>query len=71
MLRRRPHPHVRTVLLHPALAWLALAALYLAGAVLNFMLALSTARMWPLVLAVSLMVITGLCVTAAARSLRR
>ncbi|MPZ86192.1 MAG: hypothetical protein GEV28_39800 [Actinophytocola sp.] len=71
MLRHRPHRVARGVLLHPAFGWLALAALYLAGAVLNLLLAISTARMWPLVLAVSLMVVSGLCVTAAARSLRR
>lgn len=71
MLRHRPHRTARSVLLHPALGWLALAALYLAAAVLNLLLAISTAHMWPLVLAVTLMVIAGLCVAAAARGLRR
>jgi uncharacterized membrane protein len=71
MLRQRPHRSARNVLLHPALGWFALAALYLAGCVLNFMLSMSTARVWPLVLAVTLGVIAGLCVYAAARRLRR
>jgi hypothetical protein len=35
------------------------------------MLSMSTARVWPLVLAVTLGVIAGLCVYAAARRLRR
>lgn len=71
MLRHRPHRSARTVLLHPALGWLALAALYLAGGVLNFLLAVSTSRLWPIVLAATLGVIAALCVYAAARSLRR
>ncbi len=71
MLRHRPHRSARTVLLHPALGWLALTALYLAGGVLNLLLAVSTARLWPLVLAVVLGVIAALCAYAAARSLRR
>ena len=71
MLRHRPHRSARNVLLHPALGWLALAALYLAGCVLNFLLAISTARFWPLVLAVTLGVIACLCGFAAGRSLRR
>jgi uncharacterized membrane protein len=71
MLRHRPHRRARNALLHPALGWLALAALYLAGSVLNFLLALSTSRLWPLVLAATLAVIAALCVYAAARSLRR
>jgi len=70
MLRQRPHRSARNILLHPALGWFALAALYLAGCVLNFMLSMSTARVWPLVLAVTLGVIAGLCVYAAARRLR-
>ncbi len=71
MLRHRPHHSARNVLLHPALGWLALAALYLAGCVLNFMLAVSTARLWPVVLAAALGVIAALCVYAATRRLRR
>jgi hypothetical protein len=71
MLRHRPHRSAHTVLLHPALGWFALAALYLAGCVLNALLALSTARVWPLVLAVALAGISGLCLYAAARRLRR
>lgn len=71
MLRHRPHRSAHTVLLHPALGWFALAALYLAGCVLNALLALSTSRVWPLVLAVALGSISGLCLYAAARRLRR
>lgn len=71
MLRHRPHRSAHSILVHPALGWIALAALYLAGCVLNFILALSTRRLWPLVLAATLGVIAGLCVCAAARSLRR
>jgi hypothetical protein len=71
MLRHRPHRNVHTVLLHPALGWFVLATLYLAGCVLNAMLALSTSRVWPLVLAVTLGAISGLCLYAAARRLRR
>jgi uncharacterized membrane protein len=71
MLRHRPHRSAHTVLLHPALGWFALAALYLAGCVLNTMLAMSTSRMWPLVLSVALGVISGLCLAAAARRLRQ
>ena len=71
MLRHRPHRRARNVLLHPALGWFALAALYLAGCVLNLLLAVSTARVWPLVLAVLLGVIAALSVYAGARSLRR
>ena len=71
MLRHRPHRRARNVLLHPALGWFALAALYLAGCVLNFMLALSTSRVWPLVLAVTLGAIAGVSVHSAVRSLRR
>ncbi len=70
MLRQRPPRGARNLLLHPALGWFALAALYLAGCVLNFMLSMSTSRVWPLVLAVTLGSIAGLCVYAAARSLR-
>ncbi|HEY7597853.1 MAG TPA: hypothetical protein VH969_32235 [Actinophytocola sp.] len=71
MLRQRPHRTARNVLLHPALGWFALAALYFAGCVLNFMLSMSTARVWPLVLSGTLGVIAALCVFAAGRSLRR
>lgn len=71
MLRQRPHRSARSVLFHPALGWFALAALYLAGCVLNFMLSMSTSRVWPLVLAGTLGVIAALCLYAAARSLRR
>jgi hypothetical protein len=71
MLRHRPHRGARKVLLHPALGWVALTALYLAGCVLNFMLAMSTSRVWPLVLSATLGVIAGLCLYAAARRLRR
>lgn len=71
MLRPRPHRRARDVLLHPALGWTGLAALYAAGCVLNLMLAASTARMWLLVLAALLGVVAGLCLYAAARSLRR
>ena len=71
MLRQRPHRGARDALLHPAVGWFALAALYLAGCVLNLMLSVSTSRVWPLVLAAALGVIAGMCVYAAARSLRR
>ena len=71
MLRHRPHRRARNVLLHPALGWFALAALYLAGCVLNFMLAMSTSRAWPIVLAATLGVVAALSVYAGARSLRR
>lgn len=71
MLRHRPHRSARSVLLHPALGWLALTGLYLAGCVLNLMLSVSTDRLWPMVLAVTLGVISALCAYAAARSLRR
>jgi hypothetical protein len=70
LLRHRPHRSEHTVP-RPALGWFALAALYLAGCVLNAMLALSTSRMWPLVLAAALGAISALCLYAAARRLRR
>ncbi|HEV7650050.1 MAG TPA: hypothetical protein VGP26_18030 [Actinophytocola sp.] len=71
MLRHRPHSRARNVLLHPALGWFALAALYLAGCVLNFLLAISTSQIWPLVLAVTLGVVAVLSGYAGTRSLRR
>lgn len=71
MLRQRPHRSARNLLLHPGLGWFALAALYLAGCVLNLMLSVSTSRLWPLVLSATLGVIAGLCMYAAVRSLRR
>lgn len=70
MLRPRPHRIARGVLAHPAIGWLALAVLYLAAAGLNLLLAVSTSRMWPIVLAALLIAVAGLCVTAAARRLR-
>lgn len=71
MLRQRPRPSVWGILLHPATGWLVLALLYLAAAVLNFMLALSASATWPLVLTGMFAAVAGLCVVAAARRLRR
>ncbi|HWM04863.1 MAG TPA: hypothetical protein VNP92_21195 [Actinophytocola sp.] len=71
MLRHRPHLSARSVLLHPVMGWAALTLLYLAGGVLNLLLAISTAAVWPLVLAVALGVVAAMCLLAAGRSLRR
>jgi hypothetical protein len=71
MLRHRPRRSARSLLLHPAVGWSGLAVLYLAGGVLNVLLAVSTSRVWPLVLAGTLGVVGCLCCCAAARSLRR
>jgi len=70
MLRHRPHRTARSVLLHPATGWLALSVLYFVAVVLNVLLALTTGRLWPLVLAAVLGGATGACVSAARRSLR-
>jgi hypothetical protein len=71
MLRHRPHRSARGVLLDPVVGWVALTLLYLAGGVLNLLLAIRTAAVWPLVLAGALGVVAAMCLLAAGRSLRR
>ncbi|OLF13593.1 hypothetical protein [Actinophytocola xanthii] len=70
MLRRRPHRTARSVLLHPATGWLTLAVLYFTAAVLNVLLAVNTNRLWPLLLATVLGVVSAGCALCAGRSLR-
>jgi hypothetical protein len=69
MLRHRPRRTARTVLLHPATGWAVLSVLYLVAVVLNVLLAIATARLWPLLLAAMLSGAFGGCAKAAVRSL--
>lgn len=71
MLRHRPRRTARSVLLHPATGWLTLALLYFVAMVLNVLLAVSTGRFWPLLLAAVLGGASGACASAAARSRER
>jgi len=55
----------------PALAWLVLAVLYVVAAVLNVLLMISMAVLWPLALAAAFAVVAGACLVGAARVRRR
>jgi fatty acid desaturase len=55
----------------PALAWVVLAVLYVIAAVLNVLLMISMAVLWPLGLAAVFAVVAGACLVSATRERRR
>lgn len=70
MLRRRPRRVAPGWVRHPATSWLFLAALYLAATVINTMLAISMAAVWPALIALVLAAIATVCATTGIRTLR-
>lgn len=67
MLRRRPRRTARSWVRHPSTGWLFLAALYLTAAIVNLLLALSMAVLWPALLAALMATVTVVCVVCAVR----
>lgn len=67
MLRRRSRRVAPAWLRHPSSGWLFLAALYLTAAVVNVLLALTMAVLWPALLAALMAAVTVIFVICAFR----
>lgn len=65
MLRRRPRRTARSWVRQPSTGWLFLAGLYLTAAIVNLLLALSMAVLWPALLAALMAAVTVVCVVCA------